>query len=146
MDIGMILLQILALFMALTFHEFAHGIFAKYNNVKIKTTGFGFLGPFLAAFVEPDEKQMRKKSKFAQITILSAGTFVNLVLAILFFLLLSGFFILTYTPAGAMFNTYIIKPVEIKNIEMIDEVSIQDYSNEKLLNIIGWRREDIFMD
>ena len=36
-------------------HEFAHGIFAAHNNVKIKSTGFGFfpffLPIFLAAFV-----------------------------------------------------------------------------------------------
>ena len=36
-----------------------------YNKVEIKTTGFGFLGPFLAAFVEPDEKQMQKKTSSA---------------------------------------------------------------------------------
>ncbi|HUS51125.1 MAG TPA: hypothetical protein VMZ91_13235, partial [Candidatus Paceibacterota bacterium] len=41
-------------------HEFAHGIFASSNKIKIKNTGFGFfpffLPIFLAAFVELDEK------------------------------------------------------------------------------------------
>ena len=73
-------------------HEFSHGIFARRYGVKIKSTGFGFLGPLLAAFVEPDEKQMQKKPKFQQITILSAGTFANIILTIIFFLLLLGFF------------------------------------------------------
>src|SRR3989344_8285751 len=69
-------------------HEFAHGIFAAYNKVNIKKTGFGFFPfffpVFLAAFVEPDEKQMQKRSNFGQRAILSAGTFVNLLTAIFF--------------------------------------------------------------
>ena len=56
-------------------HEFAHGIFARLNKIKIHSTGFGFLGPFLAAFVEQDEKQMEKAKKFPQLSILAAGTF-----------------------------------------------------------------------
>jgi len=40
-------------------HEFFHGIFAAFNKIKIKKTGFGFfpffLPVFLAAFVESDE-------------------------------------------------------------------------------------------
>src|SRR3989338_2602578 len=75
---------IIAISVIAIFHEFAHGIIAKRYGVEVKTTGFGFLGPFLAAFVEPDEKQMEKKTKFQQISILSAGTFTNLILAILF--------------------------------------------------------------
>jgi len=75
---------IIAIACIAVFHEFAHGIIAKRYGVKIKTTGFGFLGPFLAAFVEPDEKQMQKKTKFQQIAVLSAGTFINLILFICF--------------------------------------------------------------
>src|SRR3989344_4142235 len=39
-------------------HEFSHGILAKANNVRIKSTGVAFLGPILGAFVEQDEGQM----------------------------------------------------------------------------------------
>ncbi len=128
---------IIAIAIIAVFHEFAHGILAKYNNIKVKTTGFGFLGPFLAAFVEPDEKQMQKKSKFAQISILSAGTFTNLILAILFFFLLSGFFVLTYVPTGAMFNTYTPGIASVNNIDMIDGININNPSNQEILNIIN---------
>ncbi|MEK6935438.1 MAG: site-2 protease family protein [Nanoarchaeota archaeon] len=119
------------------FHEFSHGIFMKFNNIKIKSTGFGFLGPFLAAFVEQDEKQMVKKSKFAQITVLSAGTFANLVLSILFFLLLAVFFVLAYAPSGAMFNTYTFGPVVISGITMVDGVSINNASSGTILTLIN---------
>jgi len=48
-------------------HEFSHGVIARLNNIKIKSSGFAFLGPIPAAFVEPDEKQMEKKSRKAQL-------------------------------------------------------------------------------
>jgi len=127
---------IIAIAIIAVFHEFAHGIFAKYNGIKIKTTGFGFLGPFLAAFVEPDEKQMQKKSKFVQITILSAGTFTNLILAIIFFLLLSVFFVLSYVPAGAMFNTYTPGVANIAEINKIDGINVENLTRLGLLEII----------
>jgi len=128
---------IIAIAVIALFHEFAHGIFAKRYGIKIKTTGFGFLGPFLAAFVEPDEKQMQKKSKFQQITVLSAGTFTNLILAFLFFLLLSGFFVLTYSPAGAMFNTYVTGAVGINTISMIGGMAVDNPTNQGIIDLIN---------
>jgi len=127
---------IIAIAVIAIFHEFAHGIFAKRYGVRIKTTGFGFLGPFLAAFVEPDEKQMEKKSKFQQITILSSGTFVNLILAIFFFLILAFFFASAYEPAGAIFNTYIPGAVEISSISMVGGKIISSPTAEELSSII----------
>ncbi len=127
---------IIAIAVIAIFHEFAHGIFAKRYGIKIKTTGFGFLGPFLAAFVEPDEKQMQKKSKFQQITVLSAGTFTNLILALLFFLLLSGFFVLTYSPAGAMFNTYATGLVSIGSINMVGGMIVDAPTNQGIIDLI----------
>tara|TARA_Y100000034_G_scaffold102925_1_gene128095 strand:- start:757 stop:2223 length:1467 start_codon:yes stop_codon:yes gene_type:complete len=127
---------IIAIACIAVFHEFAHGIVAKRYGVNIKTTGFGFLGPFLAAFVEPDEKQMEKKTKFQQISVLSAGTFVNIILALLFFLLLAGFFLLVYVPGGAMFNSYATGVVSIGAISMLDGINIDNSSSQGLLNII----------
>jgi membrane-associated protease RseP (regulator of RpoE activity) len=87
-------------------HEFAHGIFARLNNVRIKSTGVACLGPFLGAFVEQDDKQMLKASKKAQLAILAAGTFANVVLAALFTLILIGFFFISFTPEGYAFDNY----------------------------------------
>jgi len=128
---------IIAIAVIALFHEFAHGIIARRYGIRIMTTGFGFLGPFLAAFVEPDEKQMETKSKYQQIAVLSAGVFTNLVLAILFFLMLSGFFVLTYAPAGAMFNTYTPGIVEVGTISMIGGVSVNNPTSENLISIIS---------
>jgi membrane-associated protease RseP (regulator of RpoE activity) len=101
-------------------HEFSHGIFAKIHNLKIKNTGFAFLGPFLGAFVEPDEKKMNKKKKFEQLSILSAGVFANFIVAILFFFVMAGFFALVFAPSGATFNTYAYSIVNISDIKQIN--------------------------
>jgi len=127
---------IIAIAVVAIFHEFSHGIFMKRYNIGIKSTGFGFLGPFLAAFVEQDEEQMEKAGKFEQIAVLSAGTFTNLILAVIFFLVLSFFFVLAYHPAGAMFNTYTISAVEIGSMSMIGGMSLNNPSPETLLDVI----------
>ncbi len=122
-------------------HEFAHGIFAAANKVRIKSTGFGFfpffLPVFLAAFVELDEEKMQKKSKFSQMAVLSAGTFANVLTAIVFFGLLLVFFSLMFTPAGVMFNSYATAIVPISNIDSIEGVNLIDYDYEEVLNLVN---------
>ena len=117
-------------------HEFAHGIFAAYNKVKIKKTGFGFfpffLPIFLAAFVELNEKQMAKKSNFGQRAVLSAGTFANTITAALFFIVIWIFFIASFTPAGVVFNDYSYSVVGISSITMINGIQVNNPSFEKL--------------
>lgn len=113
-------------------HEFFHGIFAKLNNVRIKSTGFGFLGPFLAAFVEQDDKQMQKSSKFAQLSILAAGTFANLITGIIFGVILLIFFASAFSPAGVYFNTYATSEVNLSSISSISNATI---NNQTFLQI-----------
>lgn len=80
---------IIAIFIVAVVHEFCHGIFSRVYDVKIKSSGFAFLGPILAAFVEPDEKQLGKKSKRAQLAVFSAGPFSNLVMGLAFIAVLN---------------------------------------------------------
>lgn len=128
---------IIAIAVIAVFHEFSHGIVARRYGIKIKTTGFGFLGPFLAAFVEPDEKKMQKKPKFQQIAVLSAGTFMNLILAGIFFLILALFFILMYAPSGAIFNTYTPDIVNISSITMIGGAVISNSNPRGIISLIN---------
>lgn len=107
---------IIALAIVAISHEFSHGIFAKLHNIKIKSTGFGFLGPFLAAFVEPDEKKMQKLKRRNQISILSAGTFANVIMTVIFFLLMWLFFFLSFSASGAVFDTYLYSAVNKSDI------------------------------
>lgn len=88
---------IIAILVIATIHEFFHGIYARRKDIKIKSSGFAFLGPLLAAFVEPDEKQMEKKSNYSQLQILSAGPFANILLAGVLFLIIG----LILNPIGS---------------------------------------------
>lgn len=100
-------------------HEFAHGIFARLNKIKILSTGFGFLGPFLAAFVEQDDKQMQKSKKFSQLSVLASGTFANLLMTVLFGVILLVFFTSTFIPAGVNFNMYAMSAINTSSISTI---------------------------
>ncbi|MFH1364973.1 MAG: site-2 protease family protein [archaeon] len=118
-------------------HEFAHGIVAAYNKVKIKTTGFGFfpsfLPIFLAAFVELDEKAMAKKSKFKQMATLSAGTFANVVFAFVLLGILWLIFPLLFTSSGIIFDSYQLSILNSSQIQTIDGEQISFANYETLL-------------
>jgi len=83
---------IVAIFIVAVVHEFAHGVYARLYNLKVKNSGFAFLGPILAAFVEPDEKELKKMPAKKQLAIVSAGPFVNIMLAFLIILFFSFIF------------------------------------------------------
>jgi len=78
---------IISVFFIIIVHESAHGVFARLHNLKIKSSGLVFLGPLPGAFVEPDEKKMSKLSAKAQLGILSAGSFANIILFLVVFLI-----------------------------------------------------------
>jgi len=127
-------------------HEFAHGIFMRRYNIKIKSTGFGFfpffLPIFLAAFVEQDEKSMVKASRFQQKAVLAAGTFANILTAILFFAIMILFFSLAFSPAGVSFENpygmenYAYGIVGIGNITAINGTQLLNPSYQGILNSI----------
>ena len=80
---------ILSIFIVALIHEFAHGVVARAHDVKVKNTGVGIFGPVFIAFVEPDEKALRKRSDVVNYSIFSAGPVSNFVLfgVVLLFLL-----------------------------------------------------------
>src|SRR3989344_412163 len=80
---------IIAIFIIALVHEFSHGIVARAHNVEVKNTGIVFFGPILGAFVEPNEEKMRKEKDITQYSVLAAGSFSNIVLSVLAFLLLT---------------------------------------------------------
>jgi membrane-associated protease RseP (regulator of RpoE activity) len=120
-------------------HEFSHGIFAVNKKVKIKSTGFGFfpffLPIFLAAFVELDEKKMEKKKISHQMAILSAGTFANVLTAIISLGILILFFYLSFSPAGVIFDTYTYSAVGISAITSVNNLGVSNLSYNKLTEL-----------
>ena len=85
---------IISIFVTAIVHEFSHGIVARAHNNEVKNTGLVFLGPILGAFVEPNEKKLRKENDIKQYSVLAAGSFSNILLAVIALLLLN----LAFTP------------------------------------------------
>lgn len=119
---------VIALAIVAVAHEFSHGIFARLHNFKIHSTGFAFLGPILGAFVEPDEKQMAKAKKFPQLSVLAAGTFANVLMALLFLLVLWGVFTAAFVPAGVKFDSYSLSEISMEDVFVVGNSSIEGYA------------------
>ena len=82
---------IISIFVIAVVHEFCHGIASRIEGVKVKSSGFAFLGilaPIVpAAFVEPDEKALMKKDAWAKLRVFAAGPFANLVCVVIVLIL-----------------------------------------------------------
>ncbi len=87
---------IISIFVIAVVHEFAHGMLARTHNLKVKSSGFAFVSlivPIIpAAFVEPDEKELRKRPHKEQLSVFAAGPFSNVVFAFLFLAIASFIF------------------------------------------------------
>ena len=83
---------IISILFIMVVHEFGHGIIARAHRVRVKSTGFAFLGVLIpivpGAFVEIDEEHLAKQKKYVQLSIFAAGPFVNIVFGLLFFALM----------------------------------------------------------
>jgi len=98
---------IISIFILAVVHEFSHGIIAAAHRIKIKNSGpaiFALFFPLLpAAYVEPDEKTMKKKKDIVKYSVLGAGPISNVALGLIFLLI---------------FN-FIFVPVELNNTNFI---------------------------
>ncbi|MCW1292386.1 MAG: site-2 protease family protein [Candidatus Rehaiarchaeum fermentans] len=93
-----IIYWIIAILVTVLPHEFSHGIVARAHKLKIKSTGFGFAFAFIPlAFVELDEKKMYKSKLSTQLSVLSAGSFSNIIIGALalFFYIIIAFFLVS---------------------------------------------------
>ncbi len=94
---------ILSIFVIAVVHECMHGILSFHYGIRVKASGFAIVGllvPILpAAFVEPDEKSLKRLPSSKQIAIFAAGPFANIVLA----LLLMGLMIYVAEPVSEAF-------------------------------------------
>lgn len=131
---------IIAILIIATIHEFSHGIYARLYNIKVKSSGFALFGPILAAFVEPDEKQLTKKKKKVQLAVFSAGPFSNILTGFLFIAVMT---FITLPLQGAVFDSDGITvngmldgyPMRETNVELpftiiqFNEQEINDYED-----------------
>jgi len=129
---------ILSIIILAVFHEGAHGIIARKNNIKLHSTGFAILGviaPILpAAFVEPDEKSLQKKSPWQQIEMYSAGPFANIILFGVFFLIFSLISSSVLAPINVAYQPMANVMYSYNSVEFVDYFE-KDYSPAYLNSI-----------
>src|SRR3989338_3108289 len=88
---------IFALAIMLIVHEASHGLLARLGKIKLDSAGlvfFGFLP--MGAFIDPDEKQLKKTDMHTQNRVLVAGSASNFATSIALFLMLILFMHATY--------------------------------------------------
>jgi len=105
-------------------HEGLHGIYSAFERVKIKSLGFGILAVIPLAFVEPDEKQLKKKGTWPMLRVFSAGSFANFLLALLTFLIIVSLSASIYHSTGISFAGYSAAQIPLSSIEKIQGVEV----------------------
>jgi len=91
---------IIALMTVIVIHEFGHGILARVEGVSIKSIGLMLFAILPAAFVEPDEEEIKKSKRISKLRIYAAGSIFNLSLAAIALLI----FILSGAAIGSSFH------------------------------------------
>jgi membrane-associated protease RseP (regulator of RpoE activity) len=83
-------------------HEFAHGLVSRASKVKIKSVGLIQLLIFSGAFVEPDEKQIKKSKLITKLRIFSAGSMANITIAVIVMVLAQFVLWPFFVPSGVV--------------------------------------------
>ena len=73
---------ILALAVAIIFHEFAHGTLCRVAKIRLKSLGLLFVIVPIGAFAEPDEKQLNKAERRKRARVYAVGPATNLFIAL----------------------------------------------------------------
>ncbi|MBP2132745.1 membrane-associated protease RseP (regulator of RpoE activity) [Methanomicrobium sp. W14] len=79
-----------AFVMTLVVHEGGHGILARVEGMKVKSTGLLFFVVPIGAFVEPDEEDVESAKPMSKIRMFGAGITNNILVAFLSFIILVG--------------------------------------------------------
>jgi len=84
---------LLALGIVLITHEGMHGLVARLEKIKLKSTGLFLAFIFPGGFVEPDEEEFNKAHPKTKMRVAAAGSFANLVVGLLIIFLMMGIFL-----------------------------------------------------
>jgi membrane-associated protease RseP (regulator of RpoE activity) len=96
---------IITIFFILVPHELSHGIMARAEKIKLKSVGLLLLAIFPGAFVEPDEKEIKKAKAITKLRIFSMGSFANFFIsALIFYLTLYLIWPLSVAPGINLMN------------------------------------------
>jgi membrane-associated protease RseP (regulator of RpoE activity) len=126
---------LIALFTVLIVHESAHGFVMRAQGLRTKSTGLLLWVVIPGAFVEQDEKQLGRASLMKRLRVYGAGSFANLVFAILCLGIILA--LISPKPGVYVYGIDVGGPAENKlwlgaQLIEIDNVPInsyEDYSN-----------------
>jgi len=83
-------------------HEFMHGVLARVEKIRVKSVGIALFAIFPGAFVEPDERQLKKIGLFGKLRIFSAGGFSNFIVYLLILALVSDVIWPAFVPGSVV--------------------------------------------
>lgn len=151
-------------------HEFAHGFVARAEGFKVNHTGLFLFIALPGAFVEPDEKQLRRAPVSKRLRVYGAGPFANVLFGLICFSILllvlvpkPGVYVYATVKNGP--STDILQPgdrlLEIDNIidnVVVSKIVIESYEtfhnfmeniqeNDNLIVLIerGGHKENFFI-
>lgn len=84
---------LIAIGLAITIHEAAHGILAFSENIPVKSSGLILAPITFGGFVEPDEEVFNKSPLIPKLRVLAVGSLTNMAVGLLTLLLLLGLFV-----------------------------------------------------
>jgi len=101
---------ILALALAIIWHEFSHGILTRVAQVRIRSLGVIAIIVPIGAFVEPDDEKLKKIPKLKKARVYAAGPMANIVMAFICALIFSFGFMGSVEPVeDGMVITHVTK-------------------------------------
>jgi len=86
-------------------HEFMHGIMCRLDKIRIKSVGWILLLIIPGAFVEPDEKQLKKAKRSTKMKVYAAGSFANVLIAFIVLGLLMTNYAANFENKGVFVQT-----------------------------------------
>jgi membrane-associated protease RseP (regulator of RpoE activity) len=135
---------VIALATVLLVHEPAHGIVARRVGLPVKSTGLFLLAVIPGAFVEPDEKKLKKSSVSKRLQVYGAGSLAN----ILFGFLCLGILLTLVVPLPGLYiwgvgeNT----PAANENLQPGMRLMEIGYGGSALVEISDYSDFDNFME
>jgi len=118
-----------ALTLIIVSHELAHKIGLHTEGVNIKSMGVILLFLIPGAFVEPDEDSFKKSKPLSRMRILSAGTFVNMIIGLMFMpvIINPGVFYAVISPLyGPPSGVIVTSIVPNSSLAMQNNISVGD--------------------
>ncbi|MCD6512391.1 MAG: site-2 protease family protein [Thermoplasmata archaeon] len=117
---------IAALALAIVFHEFSHGILARYGGIRVNSLGILFLILPVGAFVEPDEEKLMKAKARKRSRVFAAGPATNILIAVASMLIIAFVFSPAITPKenGVILTGNVVDMEKWGIISSIDGVKI----------------------